>query len=114
MTEIFVKLSAPGFHHWENATTERDYLGATHRHLFLIEVCMPVTNQDREVEFHDLMDEVKALFPHNKNHGGMSCEMMASDIGEKLASKYNRRITVEVSEDGEAGARVIIEGARNA
>ena len=54
MTEIFVKLRVPGFHHWPNPSINRAYLGDSHRHLFHLEVSMPVGHSDREVEFHDL------------------------------------------------------------
>ena len=109
MTEIFVKLRVPGFHHWPNASEGRAYLGDSHRHLFHLEVSMPVGHSDREVEFHDLLDEVRTLFPVGKDHGGKSCEMMAQEMGRTLATKYNRPVTVEVSEDGEVGARVTVD-----
>jgi len=41
--------------------------------------------------------------------GGMSCEMMATDLGVKLANRFKRTFLVEVSEDGECGASIIIE-----
>ena len=106
MTEIFVKLRVPGFHHWPNASAGRAYLGESHRHLFHLEVSMPVGHSDREVEFHDLLDEVRTLFPVDQDHGGKSCEMMAEEIGHHLALHHKRPVTVQVSEDGEVGARM--------
>ena len=104
--EIFVRLRVPGFHHWPGAPGSRAYLAAPHRHLFHLVVSMPVRHSDREVEFHDLLDEVKALFPGGFDHGARSCETMATDIARTLSARHDRPVTVEVSEDGEAGARV--------
>jgi len=111
MTEIFVKLRVPGFHHWPNPSTNRAYLGESHRHLFHLEVSMPVGHSDREVEFHDLLDEVRTLFPVGQDHGGKSCEMMAEEIGHTLAIHHKRSVTVEVSEDGEVGARMRLDAS---
>jgi len=111
MTEIFVKLRVPGFHHWPNPSINRAYLGESHRHLFHLEVSMPVGHSDREVEFHDLLDDVRTLFPAGQDHGGKSCEMMAEQIGHTLRVHYKRPVTVEVSEDGEVGARITTDAS---
>ena len=108
MTEIFVKLRVPGFHHWPNPTENRDYLGNRHRHLFHISVSLPVGHSDREVEFHDLLDEVRGLVWSGQDHGAKSCEMIGEKIGDTLSAQYQRPVTVEVSEDGEVGARVTV------
>jgi hypothetical protein len=39
----------------------------------------------------------------------MSCEQMARNLGEALAQQYQRNFTVEVSEDNECGAKVVVE-----
>ena len=109
MTEIFVRLRVPGFHYWADAPVNRDYLRERHRHLFHLVVSMPVVHADREVEFHDLLDEVRELFPVNTEHRGKSCEMMAQEIGQALAERHQRAVTVEVSEDGEVGGKVVID-----
>jgi len=111
MTEIFVKLRVPGFHHWPNPSINRAYLGQSHRHLFHLEVSMPVGHSDREVEFHDLLDDIRTLFPAGQDHGGKSCEMMAEQIAHTLRVHYKRPVTVEVSEDGEVGARITTDGS---
>lgn len=77
---------------------------------------MQVTHGDREVEFHDLIGEAHYILldlggiPAKHDHldfQSMSCEMIAAKLGQELAQKYNRNVEVVVSEDGEAGARVM-------
>ena len=104
---IFVRFTQPGFHCWPEPTEGRTYLGQRHRHLFHVEVCLKVNHDDREVEFHDLLDFARDAFPGGEM-GGQSCEMMARLLGEKIARRYRRAIQVTVSEDGEVGAVVLI------
>lgn len=106
---IFVRFTYPGFHRWAGAPAGRAYLADRHRHLFHVEVRMQVAHDDREVEFHDLIDEATALFDLlgvDGNFGSHSCEMLGRELGSKLAEHYARPVTVIVSEDGECGAQV--------
>jgi hypothetical protein len=104
--EIFVRFTFAGFHRWEGAPAHRSYLATRHRHLFGVEVKCLVNNDDREIEFHDLLDESKNFF-NESERGNQSCEMMARALGEYLAKHYQRIFTVIVSEDGECGAQVV-------
>ena len=106
LSTIFVRFQVPGFHHWPEPTSERAYLGQRHRHLFHVEVRMEVGHDDREVEFHDLLDFARAQFPGGEL-GGQSCEMMARQLGKEIARRFGRAIEVTVSEDGEVGAVVV-------
>ncbi|MBU3611186.1 hypothetical protein ICN32_11545 [Polynucleobacter wuianus] len=106
--EIFIRFTFAGFHCWESAPEHRSYLASRHRHLFGVEVKCLVNNDDREIEFHDLLDESKAFFSEPER-GNQSCEMMARALGEHLAKRYQRSFTVMVSEDGECGAQVVTE-----
>lgn len=106
--EIFIRFNFAGFHRWEGAPEHRSYLASRHRHLFGVEVKCLVNNDDREIEFHDLLDESKAFF-NEPERGNQSCEMMARALGENLAKRYQRAFTVMVSEDGECGAQVVTE-----
>jgi hypothetical protein len=114
---IFVRFIAPGFHCWTGAPEgERSYLADRHRHLFHVEVRMKVAHDDREVEFHDLLDEARAIFTedlsHDSDYGSQSCEMLGRTLGKHLAMQYKRPVTVIVSEDGECGAQVeVIPGS---
>lgn len=105
---IFVKFSVEGFHYWKDAPEHRKYLSNNHRHLFYVDIRTEVTHDDREIEFHDLMDFAKKNFTGGQM-GGKSCEMMATELGNKLVEEYKRPFLVEVSEDGECGASIIIE-----
>lgn len=112
---IHIRFSQPGWHFWPGAPKHRAYLGVEHRHLFNVEVSMAVTHDDREIEFHDVRDVAAAGFAElgtNGHMGGKSCEHMARLLGAKLASTYDRRVTVTVWEDDEFGATV--EAAPNA
>lgn len=115
---IFVRLVVPGWHRWSGAPDHRDYLASLHRHLWHFEIRMPVTHDDREVEFHDLMQAVRihlrTLFPETHeadghDFGERSCEAIAGELGFILADAYRRLVVVSVSEDGEAGAEVMVE-----
>lgn len=101
-----VRFQVPGFHCWQGATGDRAYLAARHRHLFHVEAKLEVFHQDREVEFHDLLDFCRASFPGGEL-GGVSCEQMAINLLGAIAQKYpNRWAQVGVFEDGEVGAEV--------
>lgn len=107
-----VQLQVPGFHRWPGATGDRAYLAQRHRHLFHVEVKLQVFHQDREVEFHDLLDFCRAHFPGGEM-GGASCEMMAEQLLSAIAQKYpNRAASVGVFEDGEVGAEVSLNPLR--
>ena len=68
---------------------------------------MIVHHDERDVEFHDLMDQVQRLLPGDGQYGPASCETIARRIHGELASKYpERQLSVTVLEDGEAGATV--------
>lgn len=107
--EIFVKFSEVAMHCWPGAPDRRAYLRAEHRHLFFVEVRTEVRHGDREIEFHDLLDEAKMLFgraiadlPISR-----SCEMIAHAIAAPLRDRYRRSFAVTVSEDNECGATLI-------
>lgn len=110
---IFVRFTFAGFHRWAGAPAGRSYLADRHRHLFHVEVRMQVGHDDREVEFHDLIDRARAIFELelgvNGNFGGHSCEMLGRELGDRLAKLYHRAVTVIVCEDGECGAMVEVE-----
>lgn len=117
---IFVTFQESGFHNWPDAPTERSYLASRHRHIFHVRVETTVDHDDREIEFHDLIDRAKPAFRNlrlpkkgstDNDFGGQSCEILARRLGTSLADYFNRAFTVTVSEDGECGATVSIDPA---
>jgi hypothetical protein len=100
---ITIRFQTPGFHCWPDAPEHRSYLRALHRHLFHVEVTTPVEHEERQIEFHDLMDEAKQLF--GQRDQAASCETMAHDLILALRERHgDRPFKVSVFEDGEAGA----------
>jgi len=81
---------------------------STHRHLFHVELSTPVAHIEREIEFHDLLEEAKRRFG-GPRHGSDSCETMAINLAKAMSEHYGGRpFTVSVFEDGEAGATVTL------
>lgn len=101
-----------GWHAWPDATEYRAYLASSHRHLFKVLVEIEVLHDDREIEFHDLLDFVRSILP-GPDLGARSCEMMAKSIGQAILFQYpGRDLVVSVSEDGEVGARAFFHRER--
>lgn len=110
-TKARIRFASPSLHYWANAPENRSYLRQPHRHLFHVRVDIEVRHNEREIEFHDLLDAAKQFWPL-KEDGCVdwSCETMAKELAESLAFNYpGREIEVEVSEDGECGAVVSYE-----
>jgi hypothetical protein len=109
-TTAVVRFRVPGWHAWVNAPAHRRYLSFAHRHLFHVEAELAVLHDDREVEYHDLLDFCVARFPAGQ-YGGKSCEMLARELAEELVRQYpGRAVRVSVFEDGEVGSQVFLEG----
>lgn len=108
MTEIWTRVELPGIHHWPEAPEHRGYLAGPHRHLFVITVWVPVDGTNREVEFHDLQDMVRAVWGAvTRDCGASSCETLALEMAAELRTRFRVDPSrVEVSEDGESGAVV--------
>lgn len=102
---ITIRTQFEGFHSWPAAPPTRSYLADSHRHIFHVEVSIETHHNEREIEFHDLLDEVQVarrLIPHRSE---WSCESMAEVIGERIGDQHpNRWLKVSVFEDGENGS----------
>lgn len=104
---VWAKHSSAGFHSWPSATPHREYLAASHRHQFVTTVWLTVEHNDREVEFHDLLDAIGRVMYDGRDFGARSCEAIASMVLEEVVRWWpGRDCEVEVSEDGECGALV--------
>lgn len=106
-TTVWTVVKLPGFHRWALAPDHRAYLRDRHRHLFHVRVEVAVSHDDRDVEFHDLQDEIRRWWGSGTtDHEGRSCEQIARRLGAVLQMAGIKVIRVIVSEDGESGATV--------
>ena len=110
-TFIVVKTRFEGWHCWVDAPIEVDFLKCVHRHIFYIEAKIPVSHDDRQLEFFMVKDFIDGFifekYPDGKLKG-KSCEMLAEEILCALQSNYGLRrgCSVYVYEDGENGGGV--------
>jgi len=104
---IWVTTEFEAFHKWDNAPKSVEFLKNLHRHIFKVKVYIEVFHNDREIEFisfkRTLTNYLRKQF-ELKNVG--SCEQITEEIIEFIKKNYgnNRKIIVDVSEDGENGA----------
>jgi hypothetical protein len=114
-----VKTTFRGIHNWPEAPEKVAFLRNLHRHIFYVSLMVPVTSDDREVEFFILQEElvryINAKYPNVEDEnqeisiikflGHRSCEMIASEICSLFINKFHS-VGVEVSEDNENSAIV--------
>lgn len=108
--ELVVRFREAGFHCWPEAPDHRAYLRDPHRHVFHVEVRTATAADDsREVEYHDLIDNARTLWQGmgGPDFGARSCETLAGQLADRVAALLRRPVAVEVTEDGEAGARAL-------
>lgn len=115
---IWVTFDKVGFHKYPDAPDEVAYLRDRHRHIFKFRVTIEVEHDNRAIEFHMLKNWLVSLYETGALEVDYkSCEMLAEDLLSKVSDKYgtieicpghgiHRRMSVEVSEDGECGAIV--------
>lgn len=114
-TTIIVRFQKEGIHAYPLAGTDPqlksvEFLAHPHRHMFHVEAELEVFHDDREIEFIIMKHRLEAWALRDQNMDCKSCEMIARDIAEFLLHTYgdHRYCRVDVFEDGENGARVII------
>lgn len=116
-SSIFVTTDFVAWHRWPGATGERAYLGEYHRHRFGVRVDVSVDHDDREIEFHDLLEDVSVwcVAQDGEYLEHASCEMLANRLLDHLAARYPgaRSWWGTITEDNECGAQVYreVEGA---
>jgi hypothetical protein len=110
---IWVTFQKAGFHKFPAAETDPkladvSYLGNKHRHLFKFRIHIQVVHNDRELEFHQVLNYCESLFEDRViDIDFKSVEMLADDLYDKLAIKYpGRRMMIEISEDAENGCLI--------
>jgi hypothetical protein len=103
---IFVTFQKEGIHRYPDAPEGVEFLKHPHRHMFHFRVTLDVFHNDRDVEFILFKRELEALYSAATLQVDFkSCEMLAEDLIDYISKKYpGRKISVEVSEDGENGA----------
>lgn len=114
---IFVTFQKEGIHSFPAASTDASlatgdaydvsFLGHPHRHMFHFKVWIEVYHDDRDIEFIQFKRWLETLY---NSQGAIlsldykSCEMIARDLHKTIIARYpNRKVWIEVSEDGENG-----------
>jgi hypothetical protein len=110
---ITVAWDFDGYHRWPAAEGVRSYLADRHRHRFHCTVTIPVTHDDRQVEFHDLLDYCRSLTPDGAGPvelNDASCERVAEHLATTVARRFEvSPVTAAVSEDGYVTGTVTVE-----
>ena len=69
---IVCNVTIEGFHNWPNAPEQFSYLRSKHRHMFNIELHIPVSDSNREIEFIEEQRNIRAYimgkFGDNKGY----------------------------------------------
>ncbi len=117
---IWVSFQREGIHKYPAALTDPQlatgdqydvsFLGYPHRHIFHFRVCIDVWHNDRDIEFIQFKRWLEGLYSSEQNILQLdykSCEMIADDLYVQIAARYpDRRVIIEVSEDGENGCTI--------
>jgi hypothetical protein len=112
---IWVTFRKEGVHRYPAALTDPklatgdeydvSFLGHPHRHIFHFKVYLEVFHDDRDVEFIQFKRWLENLYNKGTlelNH--KSCEMIADELHKQITATYtDRKIWIEISEDGENG-----------
>lgn len=119
---ITVSTQFEGMHLWKDCPIiDVSFLSHPHRHIFFVELTLPVIHDDRCMEFFVVKDQlneaIRELYPTKvvgiTNLYGRSCEMLAKEIIEKLLKNEDyaslEYIRCTVREDNENGAGVMWE-----
>jgi hypothetical protein len=124
--KIWVTFQKEGIHCYPAAATDPQlatgdeydvsFLASPHRHIFHFQVWIDVFHNDRDIEFIQFKRWLENLYsgtgPYAENQvlelNYKSCEMIADDLYIQIANRYpGRAVTIEVSEDGENGCRIV-------
>lgn len=95
MHTLIVSTEICALHHWANAPDARAYLRRPHAHDFRINIKVHTEGDDRELEFHDLREELETVitqiavkreysFGVPYDFDGQSCEQICVRVLEKM------------------------------
>jgi len=97
---IEVELYYLAEHLWKTAPVHREYLRLLHQHLFKVVVRISVEHGERQIEFHDLRQEVWRNL-NTRVEWNNSCENIAKSLFLLLQKLYKKhKISVVVCEEG--------------
>jgi hypothetical protein len=114
---IWVTFRKEGIHKYPAALTDPNlatgneydvsFLGYPHRHMFHFRIAIEVFHRDREIEFIQFKRWLEKLYSDKTLQlDYKSCEMISDDLYIEIIKKYpGRKITIEISEDGENGSK---------
>ncbi len=114
---IWVTFRKEGTHKYPAALTDPNlatgdeydvsFLGYPHRHIFHFHVAIEVFHDDRDIEFIQFKRWLENLYGKGiLELDYKSCEMISDDLYLAIIERYPRRkVTIEVSEDGENGSQ---------
>lgn len=114
--EIWVTFQKEGIHKYpaalddpKLATGDWDdvsFLGYPHRHIFHFRVGIEVFHDDRDIEFIQFRRWLERLYSDGTlTLDYRSCEMVSDELAQHISERYpNRKLSIEVSEDGENGS----------
>ena len=100
---IYIRTRFEAEHRWKDAPDDVAFLRNWHRHMFHVELGLPVADLNRELEFFRLKRALDRYI--HESFAGLrfehSCEQIAKHILTKFVAAW-----CDVSEDGENGARL--------
>jgi hypothetical protein len=114
---IWVTFRKEGIHKYPTALTDPNlatgdeydvsFLGHPHRHIFHFRVAIEVFHDDRDIEFIQFKRWLENLYGKGiLELDYKSCEMISDDLYLAIVERYpGRKVTIEVSEDGENGSK---------
>lgn len=105
---IWVTTRKEFLHNYPDAPTEVAFLRNQHRHIFHFKIYLQVFHDNRDVEFIMFKRDIEYILGAvDEQLEHKSCEMLADYIYENIKDRYaNRKIIIEVSEDGENGVQI--------
>lgn len=121
VTLIWVTFQKEGIHCYPAAGTDPNlatgdeydvsFLASPHRHIFHFRVGIEVFHDDRDIEFIQFKRWLERLYTEGTLELNFkSCEMIAQDLHAVISGRYpGRKMTIDVSEDGENGATILFD-----
>lgn len=103
---IWVTAQKEMFHKYPEAPKGVEFLKNLHRHIFHFKIYLEINHTARDVEFILFKRYIEETINRmNDDLKSKSCEMISNYLAEIVMRDYpNRKVMIEVSEDGENGS----------